>query len=260
MSALKPVKSPAFYKIIVVVVILIVWQVLSYCGIWNPMLFPDPVGTLRYAFEHLDFVAGSICRSLTLLLVALSISSVISLTVSSIATQSKRFKIVLETLVAILCPIPGISILPFAMLWFGLGYKPILFMTITGSLAVFTLPIMNGFNTIPSILTDVGKIYGLTRWETVRHIYVPGTLPGIITGLRSAWGLSWRSLIGAELVYGAMGKSAGIGWLISLNRWDLNADGMAVGIASIAVIGLIMEYLIMANVERITVKKWGMKT
>ena len=243
----------------VVIAILTIWQTLSYCGIWNPMLFPDPIGTVNYALANLDFVAGSVQRSLTLLLIALGASSVVSLTVSSIATQSKQFKVVLETLVSILGPIPGISLLPFAMLWFGLGYKPILFMTIVGSLAVFTLPIMNGFDTIPSIMIDVGRIYGLKKWEMVRHIYFPGTLPGLITGLRSAWGLSWRSLIGAELVYGAMGKSAGIGWIITLNRWNLNADGMAVGISSIAILGLAMEHLIMGSIEKATVKKWGMK-
>lgn len=81
----------------------------------------------------------------------------------------------------------------------------------------------------------------------------------MITGVKVAWGLSWRSLIAAELVYGAMGKSGGIGWLISLNRYHLNPNGMTVGLLSIVVVGLLVEHLVMGLVERKTVKKWGMK-
>jgi NitT/TauT family transport system permease protein len=144
-------------------------------------------------------------------------------------------------------------------LWFGLGFKPILFVTVIGSLAVYILSIMNGFNTIPAILIDVGKIYGLRKWRLIRHIYFPAALPGIITGLKAAWGISWRSLVAAELVYGAMGRSAGIGWLITINRYHLNPDGMAVGILVIVAIGLAIEHLVVGTVERKTVEKWGMK-
>jgi len=222
-------------------------------------LFPDPVRTVGYVLENPNFVLNAVRRSLTLLVIALGVSSLVSLSISSIAAQSKRFKTVLETLISMLSPVPGISLLPFAVLWFGLGYQPILFVAIVGSLAVFTLPVLNGFNTIPSVLVDVGKNYGLRGWRMVRLIYFPATLPSILTGLRSAWGLSWRSLIAAELVYGAMGREAGIGWLISVNRYNLNPNGMAIGLLSIVVLGLAMEHLIMGSVEKVTVKKWGMK-
>ena len=248
-----------FRKLGVVVAIIVVWLLLSHSGVWSPLLFPDPVGTVNYILENPDFVVSSVRRSLTLLLIALGASSIVSLTISSVAAQSKGFRVVLETLISMLSPVPGISLLPFAILWFGLGHRPILFITVVGSIAVYTLPIMNGFNTIPSILIDVGRIYGLKKWEMIRHIYFPATLPSILTGLRSAWGLSWRSLVAGELVYGAMGKSAGIGWLITINRYNLNPNGMAVGLLSIVVLGLLMEHVITGSVEKVTVKKWGMK-
>lgn len=252
-------KTPIFFKLIILGLLLLVWYLLSYFQIWNPLLFPDPVGTLKYALENQDFLISCIKSTLSLLIMALGISSGISLTLGSIASQSKKFRMILETLVSVLNPIPGISMLPFAMLWFGLGFKPILFVTIFGSLAVYILSIMNGLNTIPRILIEVGKIYGLKRWKLVKDIYLPAALPSIITGLKAAWGISWRSLVAAELVYGAMGKSGGLGWLITLNRYNLNPNGMAVGILVIILIGLLVEHLILGLFEKKTVKKWGMK-
>ena len=250
----------AYLKPLVIVTVLGVWQLLSFSGLWNPLLFPDPLRTVLYAIENTDFVLFSVGTSLRLLLVALAVSSGVSLVVCSLAALSRGFRTVLETLSSMLSPMPGISLLPFALMWFGIGYKPILFITIIGSLAVYVLPVMNGFNTIPGIYVDVGRTYSLEGWRLIRHIYLPATLPSVLTGVRAAWGLSWRSLVAAELVYGAMGRSGGIGWLISLNRYHLNPNGMAVGLAAIVLIGLAMEHLIIGSVERKTVKKWGMAT
>lgn len=250
----------AYLKPLAVAIVLGIWQLLSFSGIWNPLLFPDPLRTVAYTIENFDLVLVSIGHSLKLLLIALAISSSISLVVCSLAALSKGFRTVLETLSSMLSPVPGISLLPFALMWFGLGYRPILFITVVGSLAVYVLPIMNGFNTIPRIYVDVGRNYNLETWKLIKHIYLPATLPSVLTGVKAAWGLSWRSLIAAELVYGAMGRSSGIGWLISSNRYHLNPNGMAAGLTSIVIIGLVMEHLIMGSIEKVTIRRWGLST
>jgi len=129
-----------------------------------------------------------------------------------------------------------------------------------GSLAVFTLSIMNGINSIPPVLLDVGRIYGLGKWGMIRRIYLLASLPSILTGVRATWGISWRSLVAAELVCGAMGESRGLGWLISLNRYNLNPNGMAAGILCIMLIGFLIEHGVIGIIEMRTVKRWGMKS
>jgi len=244
----------------VLIALISIWTVLSHFQIWNPLIFPSPAKTLTYIFENQMFVYESTLKTLRMLVVAFCICSCISLSVGSVASQWITFRRVLEVLVSIINPIPSISLLPFAMLWFGLGESPILFTTVMGSLAVFTLSIMNGISSISPILVDVGRIYGLGKWGMLRRIYLLAALPSILTGVRATWGISWRSLVGAELVCGAMGESRGLGWLITLNRYNLNPNGMAVGILCITVIGLLIEHGIIGIIERKTVKKWGMKT
>lgn len=241
------------------IALIAVWAVLSHFQIWNPLLFPSPSKTLTYIFENQIFVYESTLKTLKMLVVAFCICSCISLSVGSVASQWSTFRRVLEVLVSIINPIPSISLLPFAMLWFGLGDYPILFTTVMGSLAVFTLSIMNGITSISPILVDVGRIYGLGKWGMLRRIYLLAALPSILTGVRATWGISWRSLVGAELVCGAMGESRGLGWLISINRYNLNPNGMASGILCITVIGLLIEHGIIGVIEKKTVKKWGMK-
>lgn len=255
----RPHLSPFFVKLFLVSSLIVVWQLLSWSGIWSPLIFPDPIRAVKYYLDNTSFVHRSVWASLKILFTALFLSSIITFTFCSLATISSKVRIVLETLLSMLAPIPGISLLPFAMLWFGLGYRPILFVTVTGALAVYMLPIMNGLSTVSPILLDVGRIYGFKALKLVRYIYLPATLPSVLTGVRAAWGLSWRSLIAAELVFGAIGQSGGIGWLISVNRYNLNPNGMIVGIIAIVIIGFLIEHLIMGTIERHTVVLWGMK-
>jgi len=251
--------SPFFLKALVLIALITVWTVLSHFQIWNPLIFPSPAKTLTYIFENQIFVYESTLKTLKMLVVAFCICSCIALSVGSVASQWNTFRKVLEVLVSIINPIPSISLLPFAILWFGLGESPILFTTVMGSLAVFTLSIMNGFASIPPVLVDVGRIYGLGKWGMLRRIYLLAALPSILTGVKATWGISWRSLVGAELVCGAMGESRGLGWLITINRYNLNPNGMAAGILCITVIGLLIEHGIIGVIEKKTVKKWGMK-
>lgn len=254
-----PRLPPFFWKLLIILSLLVIWFLLSELEIWSPMLFPSPEGTIYYFINSSDFVLRSVLGTMRVLLIALAISSVITLAVSGIATQSAGFRIVLETLIAMINPIPGVALLPFAMLWFGLGTKPILFVSIVGTLAIYIITITNGFMTVPSNLINIGKIYGLNRIQMMKEIYLPATLPSLIAGIRNAWGLSWRLVIAAELVYGAMGKGTGIGWLISVNRYNFNPNGLAAGILAIVIIGFIVENLIIGSIEKKTVKKWGMK-
>ena len=251
--------SSFFLKALVIIALIAIWTVLSHFQIWNPLLFPGPSKTVTYIFENQRFVYESTLKTLRMLVVAFCICSFISFSVGSIASQWDTFRRVLEVLVSIINPIPSISLLPFAMLWFGLGDPPILFTTVMGSLAVFTLSIMNGFTSISPVLVDVGRIYGLGKWGMLRRIYLLGALPSILTGVRATWGISWRSLVGAELVCGAMGESRGLGWLITINRYNLNPNGMFAGILCITAIGLLIEHGIIGLIEKKTVKKWGMR-
>jgi len=150
--------------------------------------------------------------------------------------------------------------LPFAILWFGLGEKPIIFITLFGSFCPFYINIINGFSTVNPKLIDVGKIYGLKGFKLIQHIIIPASFPHLLTGFRGAWGIAWRSVVAAELVFGAVGGEGGLGWLIYINRFQLNAAGMLATLFCISVIGIFMENVLLETIEKRTVVKWGMKT
>jgi NitT/TauT family transport system permease protein len=78
----------------------------------------------------------------------------------------------------------------------------------------------------------------------------------MISGLRVGWGFGWRTVVAAELVFGATGSGGGIGWYINNSRLFMNiTDGFA-GILLVVIVGLITESLF-RMVQHYTTHKWG---
>jgi NitT/TauT family transport system permease protein len=88
-----------------------------------------------------------------------------------------------------------------------------------------------------------------------RTVILPGALPYILTGLRLALAQAWRVLVAAEMLTSV---PQGLGWLIFGAREFLNTDVMLAGIAVIGIIGVALERLVFARLERFTVVRWGM--
>ena len=89
------------------------------------------------------------------------------------------------------------------------------------------------------------------------QILVPAALPSILSGLKVAWAFAWRTLIAAELVFGASSGKGGLGWYIFQNRNELYTDKVFAGLLTVIAIGLLVETLGFHTLERLTVRKWG---
>jgi NitT/TauT family transport system permease protein len=93
----------------------------------------------------------------------------------------------------------------------------------------------------------------------VLWILIPAALPALLSGLKIGWAFAWRTLIAAELVFGASSGSGGLGWYIFQNRNEMYTDRVFAGLVMVTAIGLLVEGLVFATLERLTVKRWGMQ-
>jgi NitT/TauT family transport system permease protein len=165
----------------------------------------------------------------------------------------------LETLTAMFNPLPSIALLPLAMLWFGLSEGSLIFVLIHAVLWSVALNTHAGFAGVSPTLRMVGQSYGLSKVSFILRILVPGAFPSILTGLKVGWAFAWRTLIAAELVFGASSKSGGLGWFIYINKVELRISNVFAGLLTIMIFGLFVEYGIFRAIEKRTVQRWGMQ-
>lgn len=118
---------------------------------------------------------------------------------------------------------------------------------------------LSGFQGVPETLRMAGRNYGLTGLRYVLNILVPSALPAILSGLRIGWAFAWRTLIAAELFFGASSGRGGLGWYIFQSRNELMTDKVFAGLATVVLIGWVAERLVFDSLERVTVRRWGMQ-
>jgi len=250
-----------FQKLFVICAIFLIWELVVRYGKVNPMLFPafsDVVASLLHGLG----IGGKpelwqyMWETLSVILQSFALSVVLAVILTSLALASSLAKDFLSVITGMFQPLPSIALLPMAILWFGFSRESLVFVVVMSMVWPIASALTVGFATISPTLVRLGRNYELNAIGTLTQIMLPAALPMLIAGLRVGWGFGWRTVVAAELVFGATGSSGGIGWYINNSRLFMNvADGFA-GILLVIIIGLIMESIFLFIQQR-TTYRWG---
>ncbi|MEV0524134.1 ABC transporter permease [Streptomyces sp. NPDC050439] len=136
--------------------------------------------------------------------------------------------------------IPSLALIPLLILWFGIGES---MKVITIALGVF-VPVYihthNGLRTIDGRYAELAETVGLSRTGFVRHVVLPGALPGFLLGMRFAVTAAWLSLVVVEQV----NATSGIGYMMELARTYGQTDIIIVGLVVYGLLGLVSDALV----------------
>lgn len=178
---------------------------------------------------------------------------------TALAVSTRVGTDLLSTLTAMFNPLPAIALLPIALLWFGLGIPSLVFVIVHSVLWAVALNTHSGFLAVSETMRMAGQNYGLKGIRFVAFVLMPAAFPAILSGLKIGWAFAWRTLIAAELVFGVSSRSGGLGWFIFENRNQLDTAAVFAGLTAVIIIGLVVESVIFRNVEKRTVRRWGMQ-
>lgn len=258
---LRRIRDAAWFRRVLIALVLIATWEITARSINNDLLLPT-FGATAAAFVQ-GIVSGELLTktaiSLSVLLRGYAIGAVLAFALTSFAVSTRVGRDLLSMLTAMFNPLPSIALLPIALLWFGLGTGSLLFVLVHAVLWPLALSIYTGFLGVPDTLRMTGRNYGLRGIRHVMLILVPAALPSIVAGLRVGWAFAWRTLIAAELVFGASAGQGGLGWYIFQNRNELYTDRVFAGLVAVIVIGLLVEHLVFDTLERLTVRRWGIQ-
>ena len=230
------------------IALIVSWQIASSQGWLARNVLPAPVdvlkalGALTMSGELFLHVRISAWRALFGLAVGGSLGLVLGLLTGSV----RFFETLLDSSVQMVRNIPALALIPLVILWFGIDETAKLFLI---AVSVFFPIYLNTFHGIRSVdpgLIEMGRSYGLSRWQLYRQVILPGALSSILVGLRFALGLMWVVLIVAE----TLSAQAGIGYLTMNAREFLQTDVVLVGILLYAALGKLADLLARALEQR----------
>lgn len=251
--------------IVVVIALIAIWEASIRLFDVDPLLFPSFTAVFDSFLEGFGFgVDGAgtywslTWATLLVLVKSYVIAVFLAIILTSAAAGSRWGRAFLKTTTGIFQPLPGVALVPLAILWFGLNETALIFVVVMTMLWPLTAALSVGFATIPETLIRVGQNYELGRLAMVRRIMLPMALPSAIAGARVSWGYGWRTVVGAEIVFGATGAQRGLGWSINNARLLLRVDDALSSILVVIIIGLITEGGF-SLIQRKTTHRWGME-
>jgi NitT/TauT family transport system permease protein len=249
-------------RVILLAAIIGLWQ--AYVS-WsefgsNPLLFASPADTAEAFWD--GWRDGSLARAtwetMRLLLIGVGIGALIAALLTLFASLSQIGEDLLLLLTAILNPLPGVAVLPLALLWFGLSNKAIIFAIANATIWPIAINLTTGFKTVNPTIVAAGRNIGLKGVRLVTDVLAPAALPSAISGLKTAWAFGWRTVVAAELVFGVVGGEGGLGTYINNAKLYLFTPQMFAALLSIAILGVAFE-LLFGVLERRTIVRWGMQ-
>jgi sulfonate transport system permease protein len=215
------------------------WQIASSQGWLSTRVLPAPSEVIKAAWAlsasgelwtHVKVSAG---RALA----GLAVGGGLGLAFGLLTGSVKFFETLLDSTIQMVRNIPALALIPLVILWFGIDETAKLFLIAVSVFFPIYINTFHGIRNVDPGLIEMGRTYGLTRWQLYREVILPGALSSILVGLRFSLGLMWVILIVAETI----SAQAGIGYLTMNAREFLQTDVVLVGILLYALLGKLAD-------------------
>lgn len=257
-AAMPPGRVTLTRRIVFFGALLALWELTSRSGVWPDYLFPGPlvVGqTLAEGILGGLYLQGA-WVSMQRIAIGYVVSVVIGVVVGALIARNQLLEDTLGALVIGLQALPSVCWLPLAILWLGLNEQAIQFVVIMGSLFSIVLGVRDGIKSTPPIFVKAARNLGARGFALYSQVIVPAALPSIVAGLKQGWAFAWRSLMAAELLFFTLS----LGNLLQTGRDFNDAAGVMAVMVMIVALGVAVNQLIFAPIERRIGERWGYST
>ena len=228
--------------------VILVWHLTVKFGFFSELVMPTPwtvAGAFYQFFADGEFFTH-LWASFSRILIGFLIGASFGITLGILVGHFRLVERFIDPLIQALRPVPIAAWLPLAIVWFGIGDRPGIFLIVIGVFFPVFINTVHGVKYTPPILLRAAHMLGATPRRLLIYVILPGALPNIFTGIRIGLGLAWVCVVISEL----LGVTAGLGFLI----WDaqvyLQTDRVIVGMIVIGVMGTLTDQLLLLFSKR----------
>jgi NitT/TauT family transport system permease protein len=235
-------------------VVIGLWQSVAVLGWVNPQVLPSPLAELQKWFDYLlplqEHTEGSwlawavsgelIVDSLTSLyrvVVGFLLGAVLALPLGLAMGASPRVYTWFNPLVQLLRPIPPIAYIPLAILWFGLGNPPAVFLIALGAFFPVLMNTIAGVRQVDGIYLRAARNLGANQSTVFLRVILPAAVPYILSGVRIGIGTAFIVVIVSEMI----AVNNGLGFRILEAREYFWSDKIMAGMITIGMLGLAID-------------------
>lgn len=218
-----------------------IWELVAWLGNWGRYVFPSPLDIVT-SFKEL-IVNGTLIRnsvaSLFRVTAGFYLAMLFGIPVGILMGRVKIAYWLLNPLIQFLRPISPLAWIPLAMLWFGIGDAPAIFLIFLASFFPLVVSTVVAVHSIDPLYFQVAANFKFSSWEVIQKIIVPAIIPSVVTALRISISIAWLVVVAAEMI----AVQSGLGYLILDSRNALRMDYIMVGMIVIGLIGMLLDFI-----------------
>ena len=239
-------------RIAILVIFIALWEVAAKLKLIDPFLTSSPSRIVKSLISFVN--GGTLFRHIWVTcyetIIGFMLGTILGVIIAIILWASKTASKVLDPYLVVLNALPKVALAPIIIFWVGNGTPAIITIALLISIVTTIISVLTGFNEV-----DEGKMLLMTtfqanKWQKLRYLVFPASIPVIISALKINVGLSWVGVIMGEFLV----AREGLGFLIIYGGQIAQLDMVMMSIVILSVIAFIM-YEIVALIENRLIKK-----
>jgi len=219
--------------------ITLIWEAIAISGMVQKGLVPSPMQTLE-RFVHLFRTAGlsyDIGISTLRVVIGVLVGASVAIPVGFCLGWYKGVRPYVDPLINFFRALPPIALIPLVIVYFGIGEFAKISLLMYAAFFASVIVMYEGIRSLNPTYIRVAQALGASEFEIFTKVIIPASLPHALTALRVAVGISWTTLVAAELV----AAHRGLGAVIVSGQDYFQVSTIYVGIILIGAIALLMD-------------------
>jgi ABC-type nitrate/sulfonate/bicarbonate transport system permease component len=216
------------------------WHLVSTYMI-NPVLLPSPARVFNTGVFLIS--SGELLQHIQISLIRVAVGffggSVLAVLVGLAMGKIVFVRDFFDPPIEFMRALPPIAIIPLVVVWVGIGELAKEIVVGYGSFFVVLVNTIAGVSSTPRFREIAAQCLGAKTWQVFLFVNVPSAVPYILTGMRVALGISFMSVVAAEMI----AADSGVGFLIWQSRLLIQTDRIFVGLATLGGLGFTADRL-----------------
>jgi sulfonate transport system permease protein len=223
-------------------VFLFLWWLFTKTGVLSKVALAPPQSVASAGWHLIvdGTLISAIWASLQRVLWGFLIGGVIAITLALLAGLFRLGEDLVDATMGMLRTVPWVGLIPLFVVWFGIGERPKIALVALGVTFPLYINTYAGIRNVDAGLVETGTSLGLGRWGLIRHVVLPGALPGALVGLRYSLGIAWLALVFAEQI----NASNGIGYLMNNAENYFETNVIILCLVVYAILGLTTDLIV----------------
>jgi NitT/TauT family transport system permease protein len=232
----------------------LLWALVWQSGIFHQSALPSPTAVVRAFAEEIrnGRLATDLTASLFRVTLGFFLAVAFGMPIGLWMGRNLRARLALLPAVNFFRNLSPLAWIPFAILWFGVGDSPAVFLIVMAGFFPVAVATMAATAGIPEVYFRVAEAHGIRGMERLLQVTLPAIMPEVITMLRVTAGLCWMVVVAAEMIAGR----DGLGFAVMDSRNGLRTDLLVAEMIVIGAIGVLIDRVLM-RLTRIPSVRWA---